>query len=179
MGGGRFYHAVSTLDRVSDVTIRPVTDEELDTVASLIVDAYAEHAAHMSPDAWSTYANEIANVWGRRQDAELLVAETDGVIIGAATMYLGWRGAQEGTARVSLLAVPPEQRGLGVGRKLMEGCVQRAKDAGKQRLVMTTTDQMVVLRELTERMGFVREPGLDHEPAPGVRYRGYALTLEA
>ena len=163
---------------MTDVTIRLATDEELDTVASLIVDAYAEHAAHMSPDAWSTYANEIANVWGRRQDAELLVADADGVIVGSVTMYSGWRGAQEGTARVSLLAVPPDQRGLGVGRKLMSGCVDRARDAGKQRLVMTTTQEMVVARELTERMGFVREPGLDHEPAPGVRYQGYALTID-
>ena len=163
---------------MTDATIRLATDEELDTVASLIVDAYAEHAAHMSPDAWSTYANEIANVWGRRPDAELLVAESDGVIVGSVTMYSGWRGAQEGTARVSLLAVPPDQRGCGVGRKLMEGCVDRARDAGKYRLVMTTTQEMVVVRELTERMGFVREPGLDHEPAPGVRYQGYALNIE-
>jgi GNAT superfamily N-acetyltransferase len=164
---------------VSDVTIRLATDEELDTVASLIVDAFAEHAAHMSPDAWSTYANEIANVWGRRQDAELLVADAAGVIVGSVTMYMGWRGAQEGTARVSLLAVLPDQRGAGVGRKLMESCVERARDAGKHRLVMTTTQEMVVARELTERMGFVREPGLDTEPAPGVRYQGYALTIEA
>ncbi len=158
-------------------TIREARDDELDAVASLIVDAYAQYAAHMSPDAWSSFANDIANVRGRKDDAELLVAEEGGQLIGSVTMFSGWRGTQQGTAGVRLLAVPPGHRGGGVGRALLESCVERARDAGKRRLVMTTTQEMAVLRELTERMGFVREPALDHEPAPGVRYEGYALQL--
>ena len=158
-------------------TIRPAREDELDTVASVIVDAYAEYAAHMSPDAWSSFANEIANVRGRMSDAELMVAEEEGRIIGSVTVFSGWRGAQEGTAGVRLLAVPPEHRGGGLGRALLEACVTRAREAGKRRLVMTTTQEMAVLRDFTERMGFRREPALDHEPAPGVRYEGYALEL--
>ena len=158
--------------------IRNAHDDELDTISSLIVDAYAEYAARMSPDAWSTFANEIANVRGRLGDSELLVAEEGGRIIGSVTVFSGWRGTQEGTAGVRLLAVPPENRGSGVGRALMEACVERARRDGKQRLVLTTTQEMAALRELTERMGFEREPALDHEPAPGVRYEGYALKLD-
>ena len=158
-------------------TIRPAREDELDTIASVIVDAYAEYAVHMSPDAWSSFANEIANVRGRMSDAELMVAEEDGRIIGSVTVFSGWRGAQQGTAGVRLLAVPPEHRGSGLGRALLEACVKRAREAGKQRLVMTTTQEMAVLREFTERMGFRREPALDHMPAPGVRYEGFALDL--
>jgi GNAT superfamily N-acetyltransferase len=132
----------------------------------------------MSPDAWSSFANEIANVRGRMGDAELLVAEQDGVLVGSVTMFSSWRGAQAGTTGVRLLAVPPEKRGGGVGRALMEACVVRARDAGKQRVIMTTTQEMAAIRDLTESMGFVREPALDHEPAPGVRYQGYALELQ-
>lgn len=157
-------------------TIRNAREDELETVSALIVDAYAEYAAHMSPDAWSSFANDIANV-GIRRDADLLVAEEDGRILGSVTMFVGWRGAQEGSAGVRLLAVPPEHRGSGVGRALMETCIERAREADKHRLVLTTTQEMAVLRDLTERMGFVRDPALDHEPAPGVRFDGYALDL--
>ena len=163
---------------MSDVVIRQADDDELDDVASLIVDAYAEYAAHMSPDAWSTFANEIANVRGRMTDAELLVAEADGRIVGSITMFSGWRGTQEGAAGLRLLAVPPENRGSGVGRALMEACIERARQAGKHRIILTTTQEMAIARDLTESLGFLREPGLDTEPAPGVRYRGYALTLD-
>jgi hypothetical protein len=43
--------------------------------------------------------------------------------------------------------------------------------------VLTATQEMAVMRELTERMGFSRAPELDHEPAPGVRVEGYALNV--
>ncbi len=164
---------------MSGPSIRPARDDELDDVASLIVDAYAEYAARMSPDAWSTYASDIANVRGRLADAELLVAECDGRLVGSVTIFTGWRGAQEGTCGVRLLAVPPAERGNGVGRALMVAARDRARESGKQRLVLTTTQEMGAVRDLTEQMGFVREPALDHEPAPGVRLQGYALALDA
>ena len=162
---------------MSDCSIREAREDEYDTIAALIVDAYAEYAAHMSPDAWSGFGNEIANVRGRTSDSTLFVAEVDGRLAGSVTMFSGWRGTQEGSAQLRLLAVPPENRGSGVGRALMEACIERAKRDGKQRLVLTTTQEMAVARELTESLGFVREPGLDHEPAPGVRYQGYELKL--
>ena len=162
---------------MSDLQIRPARDDELDDVAALIVDAWAEYAANMSPDAWSSYANDIANVHGRRNDAELLVAERDGRLVGAVTMFLGWRGVQEGSCGVKLLSVLPDQRGAGVGRALVEAVIERARQAGRQRVVMTTTQEMGAVRDLTDSMGFQRDPSLDHQPAPGVRAEGYALQL--
>jgi hypothetical protein len=59
----------------------------------------------------------------------------------------------------------------------MEHCVAAARDAGKNRVVLTVSQEMEVARDLTESMGFVRAAELDHEPAPGVRLLGYALRL--
>lgn len=146
-------------------------------MASLVVDAYAEYAARMSPDAWSSYAQDIANVRGRLFDAELLVAERDGQLVGSVTRYPNWRGAQEGTVAVRLLAVPPSERGSGVGRQLMEHCIDLTRREGKQRIVLTTTQEMESARDLYDKLGFVRDPSLDHEPAPGVRAEGYCLEL--
>lgn len=159
------------------LTIREARDDELDIVASLIVDAYAEYAARMSPDAWSFFAQDIANVRGRLGDATLLVAERDGRIVGSVTLYTDWRGAQAGAYSVRLLAVPPEHRGQGAGRALMEDVLSRARATGVGRVVMTVTQEMAPMRELSEDLGFSRDRGLDHEPAPGVRAEGYALSL--
>lgn len=160
-----------------DLLIREARDDELDIVASLIVDAYAEYAARMSPDAWSFFAQDIANVRGRMGDAKLLVAERDDGIIGSVTLYTDWRGAQSGSYSVRLLAVPPEHRGQGVGRALMDDVIARARAAGVARVVMAAVQEMEVVRDLSGDLGFVRDRSLDHEPAPGVRAEGYALTL--
>lgn len=160
-----------------DFEIRIADDSELDKVAELMVDAYAEYAAMMSPDAWSSFAVDIANVRGRSSDADILVAERDGEIVGTVSQYGQWRGAQEGTSALRMLAVPPSERGGGVGRSLMEHAIDRARDANKQRVALTTMEEMEFMRELATKLGFQREPALDHQPAPGVRARGWALEL--
>ncbi|HEY8341112.1 MAG TPA: GNAT family N-acetyltransferase [Egibacteraceae bacterium] len=158
--------------------IRDARDDELDIVASLSVDAYAEYAARMSPDAWSSFAQDIANVRGRLPDADLLVAELDGKLVGAVTMFTDWRGAQADSVGVRLLAVIPEARGKGIGRALMEEVIARARARDKRRVVLTIAPEMESVKELSEELGFEREPDLDHVPAPGVRSEGYALSLD-
>lgn len=159
------------------LTIRHAHEGEFDIVASLIVDAYAEFAASMAPDAWSMFAQDIANVHGRLSDGEIIVAERDGAIVGTVTVYRDWRGAQPGTLALRLLAVPPVERSSGVGSALMEWAVQEARTAGKSRVVMTAMQVMDTLRDMAEKMGFTRARELDHEPAPGVRVEGYSLDL--
>ncbi len=158
-------------------TIRHAGDNELDIVASLIVDAYAEFAASMAPDAWSMFAQDIANVYGRLSDGEIVVADRDGVIVGTVTMFRDWRGAQEGTLALRLLAVPPGERNSGVGSALLDWACEQARGDGKARVVMTTMQVMDAMRDLANRKGFERAPQLDHEPAPGVRVEGYSLEL--
>lgn len=162
---------------MSDLVIRPARDDELEIVASLTVDAYAEYAAAMSPDAWSMFAHDIANVRARVGEGELLVAEQDSRIVGTVTLYRQWQGAQADAAGVRTLAVPPDERGVGIGTALMAHCVEQARRDGKRRIVIIVTQEMEGVRDITERMGFGRAPGLDHEPAPGVRLQGYALDL--
>jgi GNAT superfamily N-acetyltransferase len=160
-----------------DLTIRTPREDELDIVASVMVDAYAEYAEKMSPDAWSAFAHNIANVRGVLQDAELLVAERGGRIVGVVTLFTDWRGAQADAYGVRGLGVPPAERGTGVAHALMSEVIRRAREAGKQRVVLTVTQEMQDARGMFHRLGFERDPGLDHEPAPGVRAEGYSLLL--
>lgn len=161
-----------------ELTIREARDDELDIVASLVVDAYSEFAARMAPDAWSSFAQDIANVRGRTIDAQVIVAVRDDRIVGTVTRYPDWRGAQEDASAVRVLAVPPDERGTGVGRALMEHCIALARGEGKDRLVLAVSQEMEDARDLYDRLGFQRDPGLDHEPAPGVRSTGYSLRLK-
>jgi ribosomal protein S18 acetylase RimI-like enzyme len=158
--------------------IRHAREDELDIVASLAVDAYAEYAGQMSPDAWSQFAQDIANVRGRLLDAEVLVALDGDRIVGTVTLYTRWRGAREDSYSVRLLAVPPAERGKGVGRALMEHCIERARNDGRRRVVVTVALEMEYARDLYDSLGFERDRSLDHEPAPGVRVYGYSLHLD-
>jgi GNAT superfamily N-acetyltransferase len=79
---------------------------------------------------------------------------------------------------VRLLAVAPAARRQGVAAALMQECVRRARQAGARILGLHTTDFMQAARRMYERMGFVRAPEIDFEPAPGLTIEGYRLDLE-
>ena len=160
-----------------DVTTRRIRDGESDIVASIAVDAFAEYAARMSPDAWSVFAREIASVGQRLSDDEVLVAERDGHVIGFVAFYSRWEGAQADACNIRLLAVPPAERGSGIGQLLLQACIDECREAGKARVVMALNPELTPVKELSERLGFRRHPGLDHMPAPGVHAEGFQLDL--
>jgi ribosomal protein S18 acetylase RimI-like enzyme len=80
-------------------------------------------------------------------------------------------------AAVRMLVVDPAAQGRGIGALLMTECIERARAAGKQRMVLSTSTVMKAAHRLYDRLGFTRLPERDWSPAPGVDLLVYALDL--
>ncbi len=90
-------------------------------MGALLLTAYQEYAAGVAPEMWQPYAQDIQNVAGRAADAQAIVAEENGVLLGSITFYPDGAAAQgwpQGWAGIRLLGVAPEARGRGIGRLL-------------------------------------------------------------
>ena len=59
----------------------------------------------------------------------------------------------------------------------MRGCLERARAAGKTRMVLSTDVRMSAAHRLYERLGFTRLPERDWSPMPGVNLLAYARDL--
>jgi DNA-binding MarR family transcriptional regulator/GNAT superfamily N-acetyltransferase len=59
------------------------------------------------------------------------------------------------TARLRLLLVEPDARGLGIGDRLVEACVDFARGVGYRELVLWTNDVLSSARRIYQRHGFV------------------------
>ncbi|MBE1878182.1 GNAT family N-acetyltransferase [Myceligenerans pegani] len=105
---------------------------EFEAMVARIVADYAEAHDPAREAAW------IAEVDGERAGCVLLVA-----------------GEIPEVARLRVLLVTPRARGLGLGTRLVQECVDLARTAGYRRITLFTTGNLASAHRIYEAAGFV------------------------
>lgn len=86
------------------------------------------------------------------------IAEHEGRRLGCIFLVAG----EAGTAKLRLLLVEPEARGLGVGRRLVGECVAFARATGYSRILLWTQESLGAARHLYTQAGFRRTAAEPH-----------------
>ncbi|WP_369216560.1 bifunctional helix-turn-helix transcriptional regulator/GNAT family N-acetyltransferase [Streptomyces flavofungini] len=100
-------------------------------VARIVADFAQDHDPHLE------------RVW---------IADLDGRPVGSVMCV---RDESPGTARLRVLLVEPDARGLGIGDQLVGACVEFARKVGYRELVLWTVDVLAAARSIYQRHGFV------------------------
>lgn len=162
---------------MTDLTIRSATPTDHPGIAQVLARGYdgfdptTEYFGYVtSPDEWAPQATDI-----------LVAVGADDEVLGVVAFALEGTPLHEpvvppmGDASFRFLAVAPSARGRGVGRQLVEACIDAARAAGCRRLAIFTMDFMTEAHRLYERLGFSRRPDRDVVFPGG---RGHALVLD-
>ena len=102
---------------------------------------------------YEALAAKILSEFVNRNDAgneRAWIAESHGAILGS--VYLMKEDTE--TARLRLLYVEPQARGLGLGKKLVSECTAFAREAGYKRIVLWTQSTLTAARKLYVAEGY-------------------------
>lgn len=158
--------------------IREARPAEYEAVGEICVLAYGG----LEGETDIGYHAVLRNVAGRAALVDVLVAaEPHGALLGTVTYVPGpgplSESEREDEAGFRMLAVAPWSQGRGVGRALVEACIERARAAGKAGLAIYTRPSMKMAHRLYEAMGFQRDKSSDWEFEPGEWLWGFRLRF--
>lgn len=104
-------------------------------------------------NTFEALAAEIVAQFIRNYDAKrerCWIAEKDGAMVGAVFVA---KGSDE-VAKLRLLHVEPEARGLGIGKRLVEECIRFARQAGYRKMTLWTQSILSAARHIYAEAGF-------------------------
>jgi len=121
------------------VKIRRICTNDVDQVINLLVNSF-------SPRYNKTlFSNNLTD-----SRCVTIVAELDGLIVGVASLYV----IEKLTRMMGLIedvAVDSNQRGKGIGKKLIENLIEQSKETGCDKTILSSSEKNV---PFYEKIGF-------------------------
>lgn len=176
------------LDKPAPV-IRRARHQEIPEIADLTAAALESFRGSVPDKVLGLYIDYSSDVAGRWDSGEILVAENGGRIAGTVTYsvrYATDRALPAGWATFRSLMVHPAASDRGIGRLLVDHCIDAARRSGAPALGIHTADFMTAARRIYDHAGFSRCPEHDFlasgffgfDPAEGeVLVTAYRLDL--
>lgn len=145
--------------------VREARQPDLDGVLSVLYAANVQFASVLPDAFYRAYMANVLDARSRMADARLFVAEHGGRIVGTISLYPdasreGW-GWPAHWAGIRAVAVTPAARGLGIGRRLAQHCVDISRTDGAEAACLHTAAFMDAAIGLYESLGFRRRPEFD------------------
>ena len=152
-----------------DGIIREMTLEEIPECVKVIRTSFktvADEFGFTEENAprFTAFATDEGRLWYQfsEEHKPMYVYLLDGKIVG----YYSLAKLENDEVELNNLAVLPEERHSGIGKKLLEDCVEKAKAMGMKKLKLGIVDENEVLRKWYESFGFIHTASVKYDFFP-------------
>ncbi|MGM0834778.1 MAG: GNAT family N-acetyltransferase [Bacillota bacterium] len=165
--------------------LRDAMPNEIPSIRQQRVEAYQGYAPLLPEEHWEALKKSILSEPGLQKGVEIIVAESDGKILGSVVLFPPKIKAYEGFgdvlehSEIRMLAVAPSSRGKRVASSLVKECITRTKNKCYPAIGLHTGEFMEGSIQLYTQFGFLHTPEHDFEPADdGIIVKAFKLTLK-
>ncbi|TVR68991.1 MAG: GNAT family N-acetyltransferase [Marinilabiliales bacterium] len=137
------------------VPVREIRKEDNPHLAILIREVFDEHGAPHHGTVYSDPTTDDLYALFSKSRSVLFVAEKENRICGCCGIY-PTEGLDSDTAELAKFYLHPDYRGKGIGRALMEKCIEAVKSLGYKKLYIESLPQFAKAVRIYEKQGFRR-----------------------
>jgi putative acetyltransferase len=143
---------------MQEMTIRPIAHGDNTALAHAVRATLTEFGAAKPGTAYYDEATDhLYELFNRTPRSVYFVAELNGEVLGGGGIF-PTVGLPADTVELVKLYLLPPARGQGVGKALIDHCLQAAQTAGYARIYLETTEELTQAIPLYERLGFAYLP---------------------
>lgn len=164
--------------------IRLAKQEEFENIEKQRLSSYQQYENSVSTEHWKLLKTTLTSKSDQSPGVDVYVAEIDGQIAGSIVLFPSkskayeWESTASEYPEIRMLAVDSEFRSKGVGKALVQQCIDSSKMKGAKFIGLHTGSFMKDAIRLYEKMGFERVPSLDFIPMDdGVIVKAFRYNL--
>lgn len=155
------------------LTIRPARPEDDAVIGEILVNAFVQGYAEKMPEVVVTEERkaDLRNVAEKRMTGAVIVAELEGRVVGACTIYPPGSPKSEAwmpkAADLRMVGIDFELRGQGIADRLLDGAENQAREWGCDTMNLHVRRGAHGVAGVYVKRGFRRDPSgdLDRRPA--------------
>jgi len=132
---------------------REVRQEDNQALASMIRQVFEEHGAPQHGTVYSDPTTDDLHALFRATGSVLWVAEVEGIPEGCCGVY-PTEGLDTSCAELVKYYLSEKIRGKGIGRALMNMCIQSARELGYKKLYLESMPHFSKAVRIYEKLGF-------------------------
>lgn len=136
-----------------DLYIRTIHPDDDAALASVIRNTLEEFGANKPGTVYFDSSTDHLSEVFRQPRSIYFVAEENGIILGGSGIY-PTDGLPEGTCELVKLYLSPAARGKGLGKELLQRCLDAARQMGYTQVYLETMPELKVAVPMYERAGF-------------------------
>lgn len=140
--------------QINGVQIRTIQPEDNAALAKIVRDTLAEFGANKPGTVYyDPTTDHLFEVFNSASGSIYFIAEQDGEMLGGAGIY-PTEALPEGTCELVKMYLLPKARGLGLGRALIQLCLNAAKEMGYTQVYLESMPELKKALSVYEKFGF-------------------------